>query len=68
MPREKEGYRELYASLRERFPGRESISIAEATTLLGVHRATIANDNTFPKVRVGRKIIIPLVQLARWMS
>lgn len=68
MPREKEGYRELYASLRERFPERESISVTEAATILGVHRTTIANDDAFPKVRVGRKIIIPLVQLARWLS
>lgn len=72
MPREKEGYRDVLERLLERFPGRETISIAEASAYLGVWRGTLLSDGAFPAKRVGGnkhsgRIIIPLPLLARWM-
>lgn len=67
MPREKEGYREQYGALRERFPGREAITMREAATLLAVSLDVIAESRDFPKKKIGRRVIVPLMGLARWM-
>lgn len=68
MPREKEGFRDQYRMLAERFPDKEAISVTEACSLLGVDRRVIVETKDFPKIRLGAKYIIPLVALARWMS
>lgn len=75
MPREKENFREQLARLDELFPGREVITIVEASKLLGVYRATLLHDRTFPAKKIGEtnkpmggKYIVPKVALARWLA
>lgn len=75
MPREKEGFREQLARLDEIFPGKEAIGICEVSKMLGVYRATLLHDKTFPARKIGEtnkpmggKYIVPKVALARWMS
>lgn len=67
MPREKEGFHEQYQILRQRFDDREVITMDESCKLLGLDRDALRNDKTFPAKKVGKKYIIPLVSLARWM-
>lgn len=67
MPREKEGFREQLQRLTELYPGREMITIQEASDLTGYHRRTLLKDKSFPRKMIGNRYSIPLVQLARWM-
>lgn len=67
MPREKEEFHEQYQILRQRFDDREVITMDESCKLLGLDRDALRNDKTFPAKKVGKKYIIPLVSLARWM-
>lgn len=74
MPREKEGFREQLARLDELYPGREAISIQEASALLGLYRRTLLEDESFPAKKIGAprssrggKYVVPKVPLARWM-
>lgn len=67
MAREKEGFRELYGALIERFPGREAITMKEAADVLSVSLDVIAESRDFPKKKIGRRVIVPLVKLALWM-
>ncbi|WP_312611331.1 helix-turn-helix domain-containing protein [Oscillibacter sp.] len=66
--REKAGFRDQYQTLRERFADREVITIEESSALLGLDRRVLLNNGEFPAKKVGKKYIIPLVALARWMS
>ena len=68
MPREKVGFRDQYQVLTERFSGREVISINESCQLLGLDRRALLDSSDFPAKKVGKKYIVPLVALARWMS
>lgn len=67
MAREKEGFRDQYRALIERFPGREAITMKEAAQVLSVSLDAIAESSDFPKKKIGRRVIVPLVSLARWM-
>lgn len=67
MPREKEGYRDMYTAICSHFPGREACTVDEAAKLLGVYRQTLVEEPTFPKKKVCGKWIIPLSEFARWM-
>nr|DAJ33597.1 MAG TPA: hypothetical protein [Bacteriophage sp.] len=40
----------------------------QSEKLLCVDRMALLNDKTFPVKKVGRRYIIPIVPLARWMS
>ena len=68
MAREKETFRDNLESLRERFPGREQISIPEAAAYLGVTKERIVSDETFPKRTLGKNTIVVLVNFARWLA
>lgn len=69
MAREKETYRDNLEALRERFPGKEQISIPEAAEYLGVDVRRIRCDPTFPKKQFGKKqCIVVLVNFARWLA
>ena len=67
MPREKEGFRDQYQVLAERFKDREAITLDESCTLLGLDRKALLESPDFPARKVGKRYIIPLVALARWM-
>ena len=46
------------------------LNISEAALLLGVSRPTmytLVNRDDFPKIRIGRRIIIPKKELEDWM-
>jgi len=68
--REKEGFREQYAVLKERFPVQETVSIAEASAVLGVSRIAVASEikkGKLPARRVGKRYRVSLIALARYM-
>lgn len=68
MSREKAGTYDVYASLRERFPGKEAINIVEACELLGIERKTAYRAKNFPKRKVAGRYIVPLIGLARMLG
>lgn len=68
--REKEGFRDQYAALKERFPGQETVSLDETCMILGVSRRAAVNEINGGRLRamkVGLKYRIPLMGLARYM-
>ena len=67
MPREKEGFRDQYTVLKERFPDREAITLDESATILGVDRRSLIAEKGFPAKKICSKYVVPLVGLARWM-
>lgn len=67
MPREKEGFRDQYQTLSERFQGREAITLNESCEILGLDRKALLGSKDFPARKVGKRYIVPLVALARWM-
>ncbi|MCI9468863.1 MAG: hypothetical protein HFG45_06130 [Oscillospiraceae bacterium] len=67
MPREKEGFRDQYAALKERFPEREAITLDELESILPLDRRVLINDPDFPTKKMGKKYVVSLVMLARWM-
>lgn len=68
MPRERENFRDQLQSLRDRYEGQEVLTLEQSEKLLCVDRMALLNDKTFPVKKVGRRYIIPIVPLARWMS
>lgn len=68
MPRERESFRDQLQSLRERYGGQEVLTMDQSCTLLGLDRDALIHDATFPAKKVGKRYIIPIVPLARWMS
>lgn len=68
MPREHEPFRDQLQSLREQFDGQEVLTMDQSCKLLGLDRDALINDKAFPAKKVGKKYIIPIVPLARWMS
>ena len=67
MPRERECFREQLLALQQRVEGAEVSSMDQSCKLLGVDRMALLSDRDFPAKKVGRKYIVPLVPLARWM-
>jgi|BarGraNGADG00312_1021997.scaffolds.fasta_scaffold21240_2 excisionase family DNA binding protein len=50
---------------------RPTLSVAETAELLGISRWLVqqaVRDSSLPSVRVGRRILIPRVQLDAWLS
>jgi len=68
MPREKEGFRDQLAALRERFPDVEAIDIKTSERILGRDRRTFLSDKTFPAKKVGGTYMVTVVGLARWLA
>lgn len=68
MPREREDFRDQLQALRERYEGQEVLTMEQSEKLLCVDRMALLSDKTFPVKKVGRRYIIPIVPLARWMS
>lgn len=67
MSREKEGFRDQYQILAERFQGREAITLSESCQILGLDRKALLRTTDFPARKVGKRYIVPLAALARWM-
>lgn len=68
MPREREGFRENYARLKEVFGDVESISVPQAAKYLNVSRQRIMSDETFPRRKLAGQYIVVLVNFARWLA
>lgn len=68
MPREHESFRDQLQALRERYDGQEVLTMDQSCALLGVDRDALIHDPGFPAKKVGKKYIIPIVPLARWLS
>lgn len=48
-----------------------ALSVAEVQTALGISRSAVyelVNRSDFPKIYVGRRIIIPCEALTRWLN
>lgn len=73
MSKEREGFREQLMRLDERYPGREVLTIKEASEVTGLHRGTLLKSKDFPAQKLGGGgstggvYIIPKVGLARWL-
>lgn len=66
------GYRENLELLQIAFPHRVAISVSECATVMALDRKTVyaviqRKENPLPTIRMGRKIMIPIAKLARWM-
>jgi excisionase family DNA binding protein len=66
------GYRENLELLRESFPDQTAISVEECARTLSVSERLVydsihAAKNPIPAIKVGRRIMIPIARLARWM-
>lgn len=68
MPKEKEDFRPIYETLRERFPGRDVISLPEAAKVVGMKSETYRADPTWPRFYTGKHAKVHLAALARRMS
>ncbi len=69
MSREFDFYRETLYALRERFEGRDSITVKELSEYLGAYPQTVQihiRDGKLPGIKIGKSYSIPLTQLARW--
>lgn len=68
MPKEKEGYRDNLAVLKELFPGRVTVSIPEAAKVIGMKPENYRADTSWPRVTKGKREIVSLGDLARRIS
>ena len=68
MPRELEDYRDNLELLGKLFPGKATITIEETAQVIGCHKRTIAGNDDIPVVKVGRRSLVPIVGLARYLS
>lgn len=68
MAKEREDYRANLEMLQAKYPGRCSLSIKEACTVMGRDRRTLLKDRAFPARMVGYKYVISIPALARYMS
>lgn len=67
MPRERESFRDQLQVLQQRFEGQEVLTMDQSCKLLGLDRDALLSDKNFPAKKVGKRYIIPIVPLARWM-
>jgi hypothetical protein len=72
--KDKEKWKETLELLRETFPGKLALSVKEASMVMGINPGTLYEairnkTKTFPYQKVTeKKIIIPMVGLAKWLS
>lgn len=67
MARERESFRDQLQVLQAKFPGQEVLTMDQSCQLLGLDKDALIHDRDFPAKKVGRRYIIPMVPLARWM-
>lgn len=68
MAREKTDYRTTLELLQTMYPGKMTLTIAEACEVCGRCRKTLLKDRAFPARLVGGKYAINITALARYMS
>ena len=67
MARERESFRDQLQSLQAKFPEQEVLTKDQACKLLGLDWDALVHNGGFPVKKVGKRYIIPIVPLARWM-
>lgn len=67
MSRERECFRDQLQVLQQKFEGQEVLTMDQSCQLLGLDRDALLHDKDFPAKKVGKRYIIPIVPLARWM-
>nr|DAV81172.1 MAG TPA: excisionase [Caudoviricetes sp.]DAZ48340.1 MAG TPA: excisionase [Caudoviricetes sp.] len=67
MARERESFRDQLQSLQAKFPEQEVLTKDQACKLLGLDWDALVHNAGFPAKKVGKRYIIPIVPLARWM-
>ena len=67
MARERESFRDQLQSLQAKFPEQEVLTKDQACKLLGLDWDALVHKAGFPAKKVGKRYIIPIVPLARWM-
>ena len=65
---EKELYRDHLSRLLVMFPGREVLTINEVCSFLHIDRRTLLRDKNNPAKKIAGKYVVPLVNLARYLS
>lgn len=65
---EKELFRDHLQRLRELYPGKEVLTMNETCELLRMDRRTLLQDKKNPAKMIAGKYIVPLINLARYMS
>lgn len=68
MSREYEDYRVNLERIIARFGDVATINIGEAAEFLGISEATVRKDAYIPRVRIGRRLVVPTTGLARCLS
>lgn len=68
MPREYEDYRDNIAYLHSLYPQRATLTIAEAAELITCDERTLKADKDFPICSIGRRLSVPIVGFAKWLS
>ena len=68
MSREKEMYRDNLERINDRFGDAELIPIQEVGKFLGCCYRTLQNQKDFPIKKVGNRVYVTKVGLARWLS
>ena len=61
-------YRDVLASLRERFGGEEILTINQVCQYLHCDRRTLLQDKTLKFNKRGRAYVIHIMKFARWLS
>ncbi len=67
MARERESFRDQLLVLQTKFPEQEVLTKDQACKLLGLDWDALVHNADFPAKKVGKRYIIPMVPLARWM-
>ncbi len=68
MARELEDYRDNIALLTQMFPNKATLTAEEAVAVIGCDKRTIVSNNDVPTIRIGRRVAVPMVGLARYLS
>lgn len=68
MAKEKELYRENLVRLDAAFPGREMLTLSEASSYTGIGVKLLRQSKAFPKMRLNRNWMVPKTRLASWLS
>ena len=58
----------MLEELKQAFPGRPQITVQEAARYLHKDRRTLLADRSFPYRKRGKRYLISLVALARWLG
>lgn len=65
---EKPAYRDTLERLMELFPGKEILTLKDCEQYFRADRRTLLQDKNFPVRKKGRRRVVPIILLARYLS